>query len=174
MSKDTLDSLVLVPDIANLRQQFAEDAYVKAIQAENNKVVNALSVILTLDPPVLDCSVASVQQINAWLSTLQKHRDHIVYYLSLLDDWEFHVQQYWSTAYSVSMIQSQIEALRSGDHKEAYINQLFENILKLKRTLALTRKKIGLINDNLTNHFFSIQQQQKNLMLVTSQIRPQL
>lgn len=172
MSKEALEMLATIPDIVQLKETIKHDPNINFIEEQNNHILGQLASFLNVQPPVLDLNPTSVQEANKYLTTLQGYRDRITNFNMCMDDYETKIQSYWSLAYNLCMIQTAIESLRSNDQREAYIYQLFPELVAIRRKIALTKKKLTVLSDNVTNAFFTIQQQQKNLMLVMSQMRP--
>jgi hypothetical protein len=174
VSKEALEMLATVPDIIQLKETIKQDPNIAFIDEQNTQILNQLEALHKLQPPVLDLNPNSVQEANKFLTQLQGHRDRITNFNMCIDDYETRIQGYWSLAYNLCMIQSAIESLRSNDQREAYIYQLFPELVTIRRKIGLTKRKLSILSDNVTNAFFTLQQQQKNLMLVMNQLRPGL
>lgn len=167
MSQATLQNLLEQEDIKRLREIILADPMLAQAHIQSSVILSELSQLTNLQTPALDLSTESIKQANQWLQLLQAHRDKITYYLSVLDTFEFHLNAHWSMAFNICSIQPSIEACRNQDQREAYIYQLFEELQKARKALGFAKKKLTILSDNIQNSFYNVQQQQRNLQLVT-------
>lgn len=172
MSQSQLEALAMQEDIKALREIIAEDPNLEFIRNQTYAISNEITKMLEgVAMPALDLSETSIKQANEWLRGLQTSKDKLVFFHIRLDEYEAIIQDHWSKAFNITMIQPAIEGLRSNDQRNAYIEQLFEGLCKLRRSLSSTKKKIQILEDNLETGFHNLQQQQRNLQLVAQASR---
>lgn len=171
MSRETLEMLAAIPDISNLKDMIKQDPQIPFVEQQNLEILNQISTFHSLQTPVLDLNTTSISEANKFLATLQSIRNNLTFFSFRLEEYESTINRYWSLAYNLCMIQNSIESLRSNDQRMAYIEQLFPELIDLKRKISVTKRKLTYLSDNVTNSFFTLQQQQKNLQLVQNQFR---
>lgn len=163
-----LDSLLLNEDIVNLKEIIFQDPLFPQIREQVPILVNELSSMMGSHMPVLDLNPAAVNEANHWITILQANRDKICQYEINLRTFDYQVDRYWSIAYNICMVQPQIEGLRSNEHKRAYIEQVFKDLLEMKNYLAISLKKLQIISDNIQQAYYSFSAQQKNVQLLAT------
>ena len=114
----------------------------------------------------LGYGIISIKQANVWLKDLQSKKDRFIFFQIRLDEYDNIVSDHWIRASNICMIHPLIEGLRSNDQRNAYIEQLFEGLFFLKRSMDLVKRKIKILQENLDNRFTNLQQQQRNLQIV--------
>lgn len=178
MSQASLEALVNTPEILSIRQIINEDPNIifiqdqlKNISAEVGKNIISLYEAGPQGLPALDLSESSVKEANLWLRNLQSQKDRIVFYQIRLEEYGGIIANHWSKSSNLCMINPMIEGLRSNDQRQAYIEQVFENLVDVMQSLKLLKKKIQILEDNLETGFRNLQQQQRNLQLVAQASR---
>jgi hypothetical protein len=166
--QQVLDSLLLNEDVINLKGILGQDPLFTQINQQVPLLINELNAMMTMAMPVLDLNQAAVADANRWIATLQGHRDKICQYEITLRTFEYHVDRYWSIAYNMCMVQPQIEGLRSNEHKKAYIEQVFKDLIEMKNYVSISLKKLQIISDNIQQAYYSFSAQQKNVQLLAT------
>ena len=166
--QQVMDSLLLNEDVINLKEILRTDPMFLQINQQVPILISELNSMLSINMPVLDLNPAAVTLANQWITSLQANRDKICQYEITLRTYEYHIDRYWSLAYNICMVQPQIECLKSNDHKKAYIEQIFKEILEMKNYLSISLKKLQIISDNIQQAFYSLNAQQKNLQFLAT------
>lgn len=167
MSQSNLEALANQEEIKYLREVIASDPNMEFIRNQIYTISKEITTMMGgVNLPALDLSETSVKEANNWLRGLQATKDRLVFFQIRIDEYEEILQDHYGKAYNICMIQPAIEGLRSNDQRNAYIEQLFEGICKLRRSLSVSKKKIQILQDNLDTGFKNMQQQQRNLQLV--------
>jgi hypothetical protein len=168
MSQQVLDSLLLNEDIQKLKAAFQIDPYVIACREWMLWANNELAKMINIGVPCLDATPLAIREANLWLQGLQNNRDTLTNVNMKLDDFELTIDAYYNRAHSITMIQPQIETgLKSNDQRNAYFEQVFDELVYFKSYIDVIRKKSDMVNDSFQSAFFNVQQQQKNLQLVS-------
>lgn len=166
MSTATLEALANHEDLRALRDLINLDANIPFIVEQLKNVSSIVMQMMNTNTPVLDLSLHSIQEANKSIQQIQNTRDQVTNSFLIIESYHEILEGLWIKATNMTLIQPVIEGLKSNDQRFAYINQLYEPLAEARRSLAVVRKKLDIVSDNIQNCFNSIQQQQRNLQLV--------
>lgn len=170
MSTQVLQALACLPEVLQLKKLIQEDPSIKQFLLDCQAIDSIYASMLedTRELPLLNENPQSILAGNAYLQKIQAHRDKLLTLNNSLDGYKALFDRYWSLAYNLLMIQPTIEALKSNDQRNAYIEQVWEDLISMRRRRGVLERKLQAYSDTLSNAFFNLQQQQRNLNLVQS------
>jgi hypothetical protein len=166
--QEILDALLLNENIISLKEMIKQDPIFQTIAEQLPIILNELSSLMNFNMPVLDLNPAVVYEANTWIRDLQIVRDKICQYEVTLRIYEYRIDHYLNLAHNICMVQPQLEGLRSNEQRNAYIEQVFQDLWDKKNYMKVSMKKLDIISNNCQQAYYSFIAQQKNLQFLAT------